>query len=260
MLKSFNSYIWLSLAIWGGLLLVIFKWQAQKITDRLFRTTFFLVLLLFVIIFNPIAEMIVTPILTSWPLPRLFIYLRALTFVFAAVAFSIAAAYVFDRAKRNLNYTNWLILICALPAGILFQMLLTANQWVPQIKSTLITTTYNLGGYLDITAAANLPEFQFLKEYSKEKHVVILAEKPYDYAIPALSYTYSYYHDHYPAIWSQFEERRPILKRCLDAENDCKSQLPDRSVIEFRNDELGLFDNLGYIEIFRGRLFTLLRV
>lgn len=260
MLKSFNSYIWLGFAIWGGLLLVIVKLKAKNVTDRLFRAVFMLVLLLFVITYNPIAEMIFTPIMTSWPLQRLSGYLSAMTYVFAATALSIGLAYVIDLAKRKFNYTFWLISVCALPSSILFQMWLTADQWFPQIKSTLITTTYNQGGYLDITSIANLPEIKYLNEYSKENHVAVLAEKPYGYAIPSLSYTYSYYHDHYPDDTTQLEARKLIWKACLNAEKNCSSQLPGNSVLLVRNDELVKYEALGYTELFRGRLFTVLKV
>lgn len=265
MLKSFNAYIWLAVAMWGGLLLAISKFHSRDMSDRLFRTVFIFVLLLFAITYNPIAEMIFTPIITSWPLQRLSIYLRALTFVFAAIVLSMSIAYALDLAKRKLNYTAWLILAYALPASISFQMWLTANQWLPQIKSTLIATTYNQGGYLDITAVANLSEFKYLNEYAKGKKIILLAEKPYSYAFPALSNVHSYYHDHYdpdytPELKEHNEERKRIWAACLNAGENCKSQLPDNSVLFVRNEDREKFDKLGYIELFRGRLFTVLKV
>lgn len=265
MLKSFNAYIWLALAIWGGLLLVILKSKAKNASDRLFRIVFIFVLLLFIIIYNPIAEMIFTPIITSWPLQRLALYLRALTLVFAAIVLSTGIAYALNLAKRKLSHTYWLILVCALPASISLQMWLIENQWLPQIRSTLFTATYNQGGYLDIAAVANLPEIKYLNEYSKEKRTFILVEKPYGYAIPSLSRSHSYYHDHYdrdytPELLVRDEERKRIWKACLQAEMNCKSQLPDNSVLLVRNEERAKFDQLGYIELFKGRLFTILKV
>lgn len=257
LLEFTYANIWNLVAIWGGLLLLIFKHQSTNLPARLFRAVYFVILLILFISFNPIAELILTPLITSWPLQRIGIYLRAITFTIAAVTLSIGFAYIIRFAINKFKHIR--IVMYALPAIVAFLMLLSADQWLPQIKSTVFTTIYNQGNYFDITSIANLPEFKFLNEYSKEKHVVVLAEKTYSYAIPSLSYTYSYYHNHYPDYITQFEERRPIWKDCLSAEKNCGSLLPDDSVLLVRNADVVKFNQLGYLELFRGRLFTVLK-
>lgn len=259
MFKFINSYIWNAIAVWGGLLLVIF--QGKNISARLFRTAYFIIVLMLLISYNPISEMIFTPIMTSWPLKRIEIYLRAITFTFAALTLSISFAYIIRFAK--LKFKNMYVVVYAFPTIILFLMIVTSAQWLPQIRAIVYTTTYNQGNYLDIASIANLPEFKYLNEYSKRKYVVVLAEKTYYYAIPSLSHTYSYYHGHYPqydyAI-THYAERGPIWKACLNAEKNCRSQLPENSILLVRNDDMVKFDGSGYLELFRGRLFTVLKI
>lgn len=258
LLKFINTYIWNAVAVWGGLLLVKFKFQEKNRPARLFRIVFFIMLMMLLISFNPISDMIFTPLMTSWPLQRIPGHLPALMFTFAAVTLSISFAYAIKFAKNKFKYTY--MIMYALPAILSFLLLLTADQWLPQTRSTVFTTMYNQGNYFDITSLANLPEFKYLNEYSKGKRIVVLVEKTYYYAIPSLSYTYSYYHSHYPDYLTQFEERRPIWKACLNAEKNCRSQLPDDSVLLVRNADMVKFDRLGYLELFRGRLFTVLKV
>lgn len=256
--KLITLYIWHAVAIWGGLLLVIFP--EKKMSSRLFNTAYFIIILMLLFSYNPISEMVLTPLMTSLPVKRIEIYLRPITFTLAAVVLSVIISNIIGFLNNHFKsackyiYVVVFLLLC-LP-------LLTYKQWSPQLYSLLSTITYNHGNYVDITYVANLPEVKFLNKYSHDKHINILIEYPYNYAIPSLSRTYSYYHTHYPKIdfGSLYLEREHMWQGCLNAESRCDSLLPKSSLLLVRNDNVMSFIKLGYSELYKGRLFTVFKV
>lgn len=258
LLKLITTYVWHAVAIWGGLLLVIF--QSKKISVRLFNTTYLIIILMFLFSYNPISEMILTPLMTSWPVKRIEIYLRGITFTFAAIILSVMISYIASFLKNNFKYANKFKYV--IPALLLCITVLTYKQWVPQLHAALNTVTYNHGNHVDITYISNLPEMKFLNEYSKGKYVNILIEHPYNYTIPSLSRAYSYFHSHYPRMEgrSSYFEREIIWRKCLNADTSGISLLPQDSLLLVRNDDAVRFTTTNCVEIYKGRLFTVLKI
>jgi len=256
LLKAINSYIWYAVAIWGGLLLVIFP--GRKLSVRLFSTTYLIIVLMLLFSYNPISDMIFTPLMTNVPIVRIEIYLRAITFTFAAIILSVSLFYVFGFIKKYLISLAKFIYMA--PVIFLLLALSSHKQWLPQVKSAVFAITYNQGNFLDISYLANLPELKFLNEYSRDKYLCVLADYSCYYTVPSLSKTYSYFHRHYQQYDSFYAEREPVWKKCMKAEVNCKSELPADSILLVRNDDAARFIKIGYGEIFRGRLFTVLKI
>ena len=256
LLKYKTLYIWHAVAIWGGLLLVIFP--SKKISIRLFNTTYLIIVLMLLFSYNPFAEMILTPLMTNVPIRRIEIYMASIMFTFTAIILSVSLFYVFSFTKKYFN--NLTKFIYAVPVILLLMTLITYKQWLPQIKSTVFAITYNQGNFLDISYLANLPEIKYLNEYSRDKYLCVLADFPYYYAIPSLTKTYSYFHRHYPQIDAAITERGSVWEKCLRGEINCKSELPEDSILLIRNEDAKKFIKIGYAEIYKGRLFTVLKV
>ena len=258
LLKLINTYIWHAVAIWGGLLLVIFR--SRKVSLRLFTTAYFIIIVMLLFSYNPISDMVFTPLMTSWPVKRIEIYLRAITFTFASIVLSVAISYVARFLKRPMKYAP--IFAVSVFVLMIFVTVSTHKQWLPQLCSTVDTVTYNRGNFVDITAMANLPEMKFLNEYSKGKYVNVLVEHPYNYTIPSLSRAYSYFHTHYPKIefQSSYLHREVTWHKCLQADSSCVASLPEDSLLLVRNDNAARLIQIGCDEIYRGRLFTVLKV
>lgn len=143
---------------------------------------------------------------------------------------------------------------------LLVTMLLTRARWLPQMASTIYAATYNQGDYLDITQLANLPELKFLDKYSKGRSVTILMEHPYNYVIPSLSRTYSYFHSHYPPFDATIVKREATWEKCLRGEVNCRTELPKESVMMVRNAVAAKFVKIGYKELYVGEMFTVLEI
>lgn len=256
LLTFINGYIWNVVAIWGGVLLVIFP--GKKINARLFNVTYTMIISMLVFSYNPLSEMLLTSMMTSCPLKRIEIYLRPIIFTFAAIVLSVLLFSCINFVKK---YSKSLYkLRFAFPAVLMLLILFAYARWWSQMIATIDTITYNRGNYLDISYVANLPEMKYLNKYAEGKYVSVFVEPPYNYVVPSLGNTYSFYHDHYPQLDPvEYNGRDTIAKACLNDPNNYKSQLPDNILLMIRNGNAADLIRSGYIEMFRGRLFTILK-
>ena len=254
--KTVSLYAWTAVAIWGGLFLLFFP--SKIMSSKLFNATYIVVVLMLVVSYNPISDIVFTPIMTNMPVQRIGIYVKPIMFTFAAVIISVSLFYMKDITRKyakNIYKIRWLALVV-----LLIFTLLTHKQWLPGIKSTLYTMTYNNGNFMDITFVASLPEFKYLNDYAEGKVINVLVEYPYYYITPALTKTYSYFHGHYPRMDESITEREPVSKKCLKGEVNCRQELPINSVMLVRNADADKFYKIGYTGIFTGRLFTVLKI
>ncbi len=161
--------------------------------------------------FNAVAEHVLTPILSKWPLMRLHIYVEPIAYV-ALIAFVILAL---DTLNPRVYPKVLGIFLTALVAlGISKKDFLTES---------LRTMTFRRGTLIDISTYAYSADVDVLDRYATNGISCFWAPDPHGYILSAFSSSFAYTHQHlYPRDFG----REALVSECLKKSGEVKQECP----------------------------------